>query len=130
MAVLLMKNALLVDDDQVTNLINRKVLQQSGLFSKINIVSNGMQALDFLKECQENSKSLPDNILLDLNMPIMSGFLFLEELSKLTFIKKNIKIIILSSSDNYDDIKRSKELGIEDYLIKPISSRSLLNALA
>ena len=125
-----MKNALLVDDDQITNFINQKTLERTGLFSQIDAVQDGSLALKYLQEHENKGKSLPDLILLDINMPIMGGFAFLDEFKKRCFTnKENIKVIILSSSDNAEDIKRAKDLGIDHYLTKPILGERLIDAL-
>lgn len=121
-----MINALLVDDDQISNLLNRKVLERTGQFGEISTALNGKEALGILQRITLDGKSIPHIILLDLNMPIMDGFTFLEEFEKLKIAhKENIKVVILSSSNNPEDIKKAKRMGVHDYLTKPVSEQSL-----
>lgn len=121
-----MINALLVDDDQISNLVNRKVLERTGQFGEISTALNGKEALWVLQRITQDKNALPNIILLDLNMPIMDGFTFLEEFEKLEIDhKEDIKVVILSSSNNPEDIKKAKQLGVHQYLTKPVTEKSL-----
>jgi len=125
-----MKNVLLVDDDHVFNFLSSKTLQSMGFANDIHTVLNGKQAIDYFNDYFARSKPLPDLILLDLNMPIMDGFGFLEAFRRLDLPDKDqIKIIILTSSDNSDDISRAKDLGVSQYLTKPLEEHSFRKAL-
>lgn len=73
------KNLALVDDDDVFVYLTRKVLEQTEMVDKIKVFGNGSEAIKFLKENAGNPEILPEIILLDLNMPIMDGWAFLEE---------------------------------------------------
>lgn len=120
------KNILLVDDDSITNFINRKILERSKAFKEITIVNNGRQALDQIKENILNNRPQPDITLLDINMPIMGECAFLKAYRD--FAPKNnleIEIVILSSSENASDIAKAKTLGIKRYLTKPIAEKDL-----
>jgi CheY-like chemotaxis protein len=125
-----MKNVLLVDDDDIFNFINKKTIQKLGLASEIHTVMNGQDAINLINEYFQKSLMIPDIILLDINMPIMDGFGFIEAFNKLSLpgIEK-VKIIIVSSSDNPDDIDRAKKLGVSQFLTKPISHLQLMEAL-
>jgi len=124
------KNILLVDDDSVCIFLTRNILQRLGFVNNIQTALNGKQALEFFNECTAGSKYLPDVILLDLDMPVMGGFDFLETFRRLHSqdIAK-VKIIIVSSSDNPDDIGRAKELGVNQFLTKPLQMESLRKVL-
>jgi CheY-like chemotaxis protein len=125
-----MKNVLLVDDDSIFNFLNAKTLHGMGFVSDIHTALNGKQAIDLFNDYYGGSKPLPDIILLDLNMPIMDGFGFLEAFRRLDLPDKNqVKIIIVTSSDNKDDIKRAKDLGASQYLTKPLEEHSFRKAL-
>ena len=120
------KNVLLVDDDQIFNFINRRTLEGMDSVNDIHTALNGQQALDLINEYFTGSRSLPEIILLDLNMPLMDGFQFLEVFKKLDLPNiKKVKVIIVSSSDNPKDIQRAKSLGIEHYLTKPVTEQDL-----
>ncbi len=125
-----MKNFLLVDDDYIFNFLNTKMLERIGIANKIDSVLNGKQALDLLNTCSLDSIALPDIILLDLNMPIMDGFGFLEAFNNVTLpSKENVRIVIVSSSADPRDILKAKTLGASKYLSKPITEESLRTAL-
>jgi CheY-like chemotaxis protein len=76
-----MKNVLLVDDDVVFTFLNKKIIKSLDFINEIDIAQNGFQAIQLLQKYIQNSKPLPDIILLDLNMPIMDGFGFLQAFS-------------------------------------------------
>lgn len=125
-----MKNILLVDDDNIFNFLNTKLLRQAGIADEIHAALNGKEAIDLLNNYYMGSRALPDVILLDLNMPVMDGFSFLEAFKKLNLPRKNnVSIIIVTSSDNPKDMAKAKQLGITQFLTKPLSKEMLLNAL-
>ncbi|TYP70442.1 response regulator [Aquimarina intermedia] len=117
----------LVDDDIIHQFIIKKLVQQLHQQERLLIFSNGEEAINFIKSVSNGVVKLPDLILLDLNMPIMDGWQFMDEFNSIApDLKKDIKIYILSSSDNPDDIERAKEYErISDYLIKPINEQQL-----
>jgi CheY-like chemotaxis protein len=121
------KTVLVVDDDSIFHFLIRKMLLSIGITANlIQTALSGKQALDHLVTCQLSGTPLPDIILLDLNMPMMGGFEFLEAYKKLPFIEDSkIRIIIISSSLNDRDIDRSLQLGASRYLTKPVSEAEL-----
>ena len=124
------KNVLLVDDDQIFNLLNPKTLQMLGVVGEIHVARNGSEALELLNQYYIGSRALPEVILLDLNMPIMDGFGFIEAFHKVNIPNiENTLIIVVTSSDNPADMKRAKELGITNYLTKPLSETALRKVL-
>lgn len=125
-----MKNVLIVDDDSVFNFLSTKALEAMGFVNDIHTALNGQQALDLFNEYYSGTKHLPDFILLDLNMPIMDGFGFLEAFRRLDLPnKEKMKIIIVTSSIDPQDEARAKAFGITQYLSKPITEQSLRIAL-
>ena len=125
-----MKRILLVDDDDIFNFLHTRILQLSGIALEIDTVSNGKLALDYLNECSALKKPLPDAILLDLKMPEMDGFAFLNSLKRVVIPGlTKVKIIVITSSVDLKDIQRAKKMGIRDYLIKPITPEKLKEAL-
>jgi CheY-like chemotaxis protein len=124
------KNVLLVDDDQIFNLLNQKTLQTLGIVGEIHTARNGSEALDLINQYYTGSRPLPEVILLDLNMPIMDGFGFIEAFHRLNIPSaQKPLIIIVTSSDNAQDLKRAKDLGIKNYLTKPLTEADLRAAL-
>ena len=126
-----MKNVLLVDDDSVFNFLNTRTLERIGIASDIQTALNGEQALDLFNGYYQGAGTLPDVVLLDLNMPVMNGFEFLEAFHLLNLPnKQQVKIIIVSSSQDERDVKRAQALGADGYLAKPITEKTLGEALA
>ncbi|MCD4705249.1 response regulator [bacterium] len=102
------KKILVVEDERALAKVLKLKLEKSGF--EIFNAFNGQEALDIVK------KQKIDLILLDLVMPKMDGFGFLEEFSKLK--KKKVKVIITSNLSQDDDIKKAKDLGVLDFLVK------------
>ncbi len=122
---------LLVDDDKATNFFNERVVSRHGSFQEVSAVQSGMAALDYLKGVAENTTTKPDLIFLDINMPAMNGWEFLIEFSKLDDkLTEGIKVILLSTSSNPDDVKESaKNHTVDDFINKPLSSGLLDDVL-
>ncbi|MEX2234207.1 MAG: response regulator [Cyclobacteriaceae bacterium] len=119
-------NLLIIDDDSICNFINTRVAQTAGIFKDIRSVHNGKEALDIFEEVNNGNGTAPDVVLLDLNMPLLHGFDFIQTLQDLAFPNKDrLSIIILTSSDNSIDIQRARSLGIEHYLMKPLTVNDL-----
>jgi CheY-like chemotaxis protein len=120
-----MKSILLVDDDKTFNFIHTKLLESFKTI-EVNTALNGQRALDFLMGCFQGIRRIPDIIFLDLNMPIMDGFGFLEAFRKLPFPEKEkVKIVIVTSSYNPADIERAGALGVFHYMTKPLKLEDL-----
>lgn len=126
-----LKTLTLVDDDDIFVFLTTKIIEQTNLIDLIKVFGNGLDAINFLKENKNNVDALPDIILLDLSMPIMNGWQFLEEYNKLNpTIGKKITIYICSSSISPDDITRAKTISeVSDYIIKPITKDKLIDLI-
>src|ERR1700733_5202945 len=113
-------DVLLVEDDPGDALMVRESFAQASTNNRFHVVSDGAQALQFLRQVGEHARApRPGLILLDLNLPGLHG---LEVLAK---IKADadlmiIPVVILSSSRNPDDIRRSYELHANAYIVKPV----------
>ncbi|MFY0625688.1 MAG: response regulator [Reichenbachiella sp.] len=114
---------LLVDDDSVCNFITKTHLHQHG-FDAVSIVENGKEAFDYV------TKNEPPNLIfLDLNMPIMDGFEFLEELMD-TSACPNTDILILTSSAKTDDVQVANSYdNVVAYLEKPLTEAKVTNVV-
>lgn len=125
------KTLCLVDDDDIFQLITQRVIAQTNLVETIKIFSNGLDAMVFLKSVAQNAARLPEIILLDLNMPVMDGWEFLEEFTLLKpRLEKTITIYVVSSSIAPSDIQRAEAISeVTDYIIKPITTEKLLDML-
>ena len=118
---------LLVDDDKITNYLHERLLKKLNIATTIKTVYNGVEALGYIGEyCSiESEKCCPDLVFLDLNMPIMNGIEFLEEYKQMNITKGSTRIIVLSSSDNEADIEKVKNLGVFEYVTKPLTEEKL-----
>jgi len=115
-------NVLLVDDDSIYRYAATKSIQATGLCSQLSVCSNGEEALSYISSNINNDPLIPDIILLDVNMPVMNGWDFLEAYDSLkTDLPKKIIIYVVSSSLNESDIRKSKQFAtVKDYIIKPV----------
>ena len=113
----------IVDDDAIYQFTTRKTIEIHNLAKKILIFSDGEEAINFMIDNVANASNLPDVIFLDINMPIMDGFQFMEEYVRLKpRIGKKITIYMNTSSIDLKDIERAKSITeISDYIVKPIN---------
>jgi CheY-like chemotaxis protein len=110
----------IIDDDIIFHFIFSKLMENLQGVNEVLIFSDGKEAIDFINSNINNLDKLPDIIFLDINMPVMNGWQFLDRY-KLLEMKKKIMIYIVSSSNNPDDIIDAKAiLEVSDYLVKPI----------
>lgn len=117
-----------IDDDAIYQIIVNKIIQRSEMFSVISAFKNGKDAIEALQNSLGNIELLPDIVLLDINMPIMDGWEFMEEMGQLKpQINKQIIIYIVSSSIAAEDKNKSKTYpDILGYLSKPITTHDLI----
>ena len=126
-----LKKLTLVDDDDVFVFLTKRMLEKYNLVDLIKIFDNGYDALVYINENLNNIEALPDIILLDLSMPIMDGWQFLQEFVKINpKIGKKITIYICSSSISPDDVTRAKTINeVSDFIIKPVTKEKLMEML-
>lgn len=119
----------LIDDDEIVKFIGSKVIESTKLVDRIKTFSNGEEAINFLKSNSKQPDLLPEIILLDLSMPIMDGFEFLENYITLEpKLNKKITIYVVSSSISEKDIGRINKISeVSDYIIKPITKEKFEN---
>jgi CheY-like chemotaxis protein len=114
------KRVLIIDDDKQLNLINQKILTASGMVSELHIVNNGKEGLEYLSTRSKKSYPLPDIIVLDLHMPVMDGFQFIDAYNALTFPGKyKIEIVVFSGTTSQKDRQTVFAKGIKHFLDKP-----------
>ncbi len=118
---------MLVDDNDTDNFISRRIIEITKFADDVIVKNSGKGALDYLEEHKEDAANLPDIIFLDINMPIVDGFVFLYEYEKFgNIVKDKCRVIILSSSDNKRDIDK---IVNNDYVIKfvtkPLTEKTL-----
>ncbi|WP_461450955.1 response regulator [Mucilaginibacter sp.] len=122
------KTCLLIDDNYIDNFVTRKILQSGNFVEDIIVRQSPDEAIESLL----TGTIQPDVIFLDIRMPLMSGFEFLEEYDKLVFPnKENIKIFMLSSSLDPTDIKRSElSKHVTNFIHKPVTQKALEEVFA
>lgn len=123
---------LFIDDDPITLMLCKMVIKKAAFANEIATAKNGEEALqyfDSLKQTNSGSESnkQPQLIFLDLNMPVMGGWEFLESFSTSNYADYNkTKVIILSSTIDPEDLEKSKKYPmVLDFLSKPISKEML-----
>lgn len=120
-------HVLLIDDSYIDNRINKQILVNEKFAQSITTIETPKEAFELLKTSLENNEPLPEVIFLDLRMPTMNGFEFLNALMELPGIKPNdININILTSSLDPSDIKQIKANPlISKFIGKPLTKKSL-----
>ena len=123
-------NVLLVDDNEIDNFINERMITSSNFSSNVTVMASADAALDHLRANKDDIENLPQLIFLDLNMPQKDGFAFLEEFDQMDAqIKEKCKVVVLSSSISPEDInKASTNPYVFKYINKPLSEK-YLNAI-
>ncbi len=118
---------MLVDDNDTDNFISKRIIEITKFAQRVEIKNSGKSALQYLEQEQNNPENLPNLIFLDINMPIVDGFVFLFEFEMFPdVVKDKCKIVILSSSDNKRDIEKivGNEYVIK-FITKPLTEAAL-----
>jgi CheY-like chemotaxis protein len=117
------KTCLLIDDNYIDNFVTRRILESGNFADKVVVSQSASEAINSLRA----GSVKPDVIFLDIRMPLMGGFEFLQEYDKLEIEgKKNIKIFMLSSSLDPADLKKSaNNKYITQFIHKPLTQKIL-----
>jgi CheY-like chemotaxis protein len=123
---------LLIEDDKATNFYNKEIIKLAGVANQVEITLNGQEAIDYLTNSgnyQKNGNTYPrpDLIFVDITMPKMDGWEFLEEYQKLPSNQKGeVVIVMLTASINPDDQRRAESIPVvNDYKSKPLTVEGL-----
>ena len=121
---------LLIDDDNTTNFFNKIVIKKADVCDNVHSVLTAQDAVEYLQARYVGGQPLPDVIFLDINMPEMNGWEFMEVYTGLDIPKDNISIYMLSSSQNDEDVQLAKSHPlITDFLKKPLNASQLTDDL-
>ena len=119
------KLAYVIEDDPITSTITELIVKKKLHCGKVQKYVNGLQAYNQLAAVLGDKANLPDLILLDLNMPLMDGWEFLDAVAELSITEK-VCVFILTSSINPDDIEKSKSYEeVKGYFSKPLDSSNI-----
>ncbi|CAD5268657.1 MAG: response regulator [Imperialibacter sp.] len=125
------KAVMLIDDNEIDNLINQKMIEASTLSENIYVHTGAKSAIEFLRNIEKLGAAghsiLPQIIFLDIDMPLMDGFQFLDEFEKFRVETKDIcNIVMLTSSINPQDVNKSKKYNyVKKYINKPLTQDTL-----
>lgn len=124
---------LLVDDDETTNHVNKRLLTRLQVARQIKVLTNGQEALDYLTEANApgGEDLLPDLVFLDIKMPVMDGFSFLEAYDKVDLHpKKPVIILMLTSSASFYDLERLKSFPqVKKHISKALTEQEVKEIL-
>lgn len=128
---------MLVDDNEIDNLINQKMIEAANITENIFTHTGARSAIEFLKNCEKIQSAgvkqiMPEIIFLDIDMPLMDGFQFLDEFDTLSEeTKQTCSIVMLTSSINPQDVNKSKKYSsVKKYINKPLSQESIQKIFA
>ena len=117
--------ACIIDDDSIYVNLVKRIIDTKKLCNNLLIFNDGKESIDYFEALLQNltADKIPDIIFLDLNMPIMDGWEFLELFTKIKpRFNKTITLYVVSSSINPVDVERAKSLSsVTDYLVKPVN---------
>jgi CheY-like chemotaxis protein len=125
-----LKCVLIIDDDEPTNFFTRMILEEMNCAEHIQTVQSGQEALEYLAKsegpgCDENLYPSPDLVFLDINMPAMNGWEFLEEYRKMTVKHRIIMVMLTTSLFPEDKLKAEAMPEISDFENKPITEEKV-----
>ncbi|PKP16101.1 MAG: response regulator [Bacteroidetes bacterium HGW-Bacteroidetes-23] len=126
------KSVLIIDNDPIYRTISHKIIEKLDLAETIYVEKNGYTAIQFLTNMLENNSSLPQIILLDIEMPVMNGWEFMDEYCKFeNTLLSGIEIYIVSSSiSQIDKDKANTYSEIKGFISKPLTIETLKSILA
>lgn len=126
---------LLIDDDEPTNFLNKMIIEETGYVKEVRVAQSGQEALEYLSGRQQPAAGdklpTPELILLDINMPAMDGWEFLEKYDKLSPEQKAaIIVVMLTTSFNPEDESKASRISyISSYRNKPLTQETITDIL-
>jgi CheY-like chemotaxis protein len=110
---------LLIEDDTLDQVDVMRTLRKRNILHRLTIAKNGEEAFALMNAGKDDSSLIPDIILLDLNMPLMSGIELLR-LIKTSETWSDAKVFVLTTSNHPDDRRMVNELGVSGFIVKPL----------
>lgn len=126
-----LKSILLIDDNEATNFFHQIIIDELDCTEQCIIKENGKEALNFLTQKENGEYPRPELILLDINMPILNGWEFIDAYNKLDIDQKGkIVVVMLTTSLNIDDKKKAEGTrDISSFMHKPLDAEGFLSLL-
>lgn len=126
------KSVLLIDDDKECLFLHKYALRESKYVEHIEVAMNGEEALEFIQDAISTNKPLPEIVFVDINMPVMDGWEFMEEYDALpAHVKSKMNVVMLSTSVNPDDeLKASANANVWRYCQKNLTSHQVIELVA
>lgn len=121
----------LVDDDEIYHLITRRVIKICAHECDILSFANGQECMDALEKGSIDTALIPDIIFLDINMPVMNGWQFLDHCGQLkaTLLKQTVIYLVSTSTDELDIMRSKKYPDVKGYLVKPLLNSAFQEVL-
>jgi CheY-like chemotaxis protein len=130
------KKVMFVDDDEAFLALVRRACEKIEAITEVMTACDGQDGQDFITDLVKNRQDLPSLLFVDINMPRMNGFEFLQVLSAMRELHPELNsmrpIIMLTSSGEDRDRKKAKALGADDYIVKPaglIKMRTIISEI-
>ncbi|MEN7547282.1 response regulator [Rapidithrix thailandica] len=119
----------IIEDNDVTQFLLQQMVEETQMVKQVKLCSNGLRAIEYLRALQDQPELLPEMILLDLAMPVMDGWRFLEEYRKIKpQLGKSITIYIVTSSIDPADVQKAKTVSeVADFIVKPVTKSRFLD---
>ena len=117
---------LFVDDDVATNYLNKRLVKKLGITDRVVFCKNGKEALDYLNDPAAEGYVRPSLIFLDINMPVMDGFEFLQAYEKLSADRQASQVVVMLTTSLLDtDQQKAEGFGVAEYMDKPLTEAKL-----
>lgn len=121
---------MLIDDDRVNNLVAKRLLEKFIITNGIFMVPNGEEALKFIVNYDPDFNTCPELIFLDIEMPVMDGYSFLESFEDLSFLNKDkVNIVMLTNTSDPEAIERCRKMGARFFITKPLTEDKVIHLL-
>ncbi len=121
----------MVDDDDMMNLIHKQIIESSGVNAIIDIVKNGREAMEYLQRQEKGKTIIPNLIFLDINMPEMNGWEFLDKFKEFPAEHRaKIVIVMMTTSTDRDDLYHAVETEVKKFVNKLLTSEKFEEIIA